>query len=88
MLEGRSFDSFDDFRKVFWMAVAADAYLVSQFDRRDKYRLAAGYAPAEDESQRHGGQSRYVLHHIQPIQHEGGVYDLNNIIVAPPEVPS
>ncbi|MFE9444815.1 HNH endonuclease signature motif containing protein [Streptomyces sp. NPDC006602] len=33
----------------------------------------------------HQGQGRYVLHHINPIQHGGGVYDLDNLVVVTPQ---
>ncbi|WP_258953416.1 LamG-like jellyroll fold domain-containing protein [Lentzea californiensis] len=84
VLEGRSFDSFNDFRRAFWQAVAADASLAAPFGTRNLSRMADGNAPFVHASQQYGGQKRYVLHHLQPIQHEGGVYDLNNIIVATP----
>ncbi|XVV02717.1 LamG-like jellyroll fold domain-containing protein [Actinosynnema sp. CA-248983] len=84
LLSGREFRDFDDFRKAFWTAVANDAELSGQFSPSNRSVMADGNAPFVPSSQRYGGQSRYVLHHVQPIQHGGGVFDLNNIVVVTP----
>lgn len=46
--------------------------------------MAAGNSPFALTAQQLGGQSRYVLHHITPIQHGGAVYDMSNLLVVTP----
>jgi hypothetical protein len=41
-------------------------------------------APIAHSSQQVGGNVSYVLHHVLPIQHGGGVYDMSNLIVVTP----
>ncbi|MFE9751133.1 HNH endonuclease signature motif containing protein [Saccharothrix saharensis] len=83
-LDGRRFGSFDDLREAFWTAVHADENLRNQFSASNQANMAAGRAPFVHPSQQYGGQRRYVLHHLDPIQHGGGVYDLNNLVVVTP----
>jgi hypothetical protein len=83
-LRGRSFASFDDFRQAFWRAVGNDADLGGGFSPTNVARMRSGNAPIAVASQHYGGSGSYVLHHSQPIQHGGGVYDMDNIVVATP----
>jgi hypothetical protein len=83
-LQGREFNSFDDFRKAFWEEASKHPEVASQFNKSGQTLMAAGKAPFVTNEQSLGGQRRYVLHHVQPIQHGGGVYDLDNIIVVTP----
>lgn len=81
-LRGQSFKSFDEFRAKFWETVADTPELASQF--RNVNTMREGYAPFAPQSQQLGGQMRYILHHRVPIQHGGGVYDLENLMVVTP----
>ncbi|MDI3390734.1 RHS repeat-associated core domain-containing protein [Streptomyces sp. B-S-A8] len=82
-LQGREFESFDKFRKAFWEEVSRHPELAGQFDKSAQTAMANGNAPFAPTAQHHG-QGRYVLHHMQPIQRGGGVYDLDNLAVVTP----
>jgi hypothetical protein len=82
-LQGREFESFDKFREAFWKEVSRHEELAGQFDKSGQTAMANGKAPFAPSSQHHG-QGRYVLHHVHPIQHGGGVYDLDNLVVVTP----
>ncbi|SIO87637.1 polymorphic toxin-type HINT domain-containing protein [Nocardiopsis sp. JB363] len=83
-LEGRSFDTFDQFRGAYWNAVADTPELAGQFAPHQVTRMRNGNAPFAVQNQQVGGQRSYVLHHITPIGRGGGVYDLDNIMVVTP----
>lgn len=83
-LRGREFESFDDFRRAFWMAVGEDDTLVQGFSRSNIRRMKQGFAPRVTPTQRLGGQRSYILHHRQPLQRGGGLYDLGNLLVVTP----
>ena len=83
-LRGRTFQSWGAMRREVWKTVAADKTLHGPFDARDLARMRAGAAPKADEMQIVGKLESYVLHHRTPIQHGGGVYDLDNIVVVSP----
>lgn len=84
-LLGQHFTSFDKFREAFWKSVSSDPSLASQFDASGRTLMAGGKAPFTVKSQAVGKNGRYVLHHVQPIQHGGGVFDLDNLIVVTPQ---
>ncbi|MFD5257292.1 DUF6531 domain-containing protein [Streptomyces bobili] len=83
-LQGKSFKTFGDFREAFWKAVANDPGLAAGFSKANRTRMAAGRAPFVTNQQAVGKNNKYVLHHVKPIQHGGGVYDLDNLIVVTP----
>jgi RHS repeat-associated protein len=83
-LQGRTFDSFGDFRQAFWTEVGGDAELSAGFSPANIARMQNGNAPFTASSQQFGGGRNYVLHHVQPIQHGGGVYDMDNLAVVTP----
>jgi len=83
-LAGQRFANFDAFREAFWTTVGNTPELASQFNRANQARMMDGYAPIAPESQHVGDQGAYVLHHIDPIQHGGGVYDMSNLLVVTP----
>ncbi|MEU9233586.1 RHS repeat domain-containing protein [Streptomyces subrutilus] len=83
-LRGRQFKNFDEFRAAFWEEVSKNPNLAGQFDSSGQTLMAKGQAPFVAKSQAVGGQKRYVLHHVKPIQRGGGVYDLDNIVVVTP----
>ncbi|MEV0262608.1 DUF6531 domain-containing protein [Streptomyces sp. NPDC050617] len=84
-MQGKNFKNFDDFREEFWTQVSRDPSLSSQFSPSNQTLIAQGKAPFVAPNQSVGGNKRYVLHHVTPIQHGGGVYDLDNIIVVTPQ---
>ncbi|WP_405388003.1 DUF6531 domain-containing protein [Streptomyces sp. NBC_01102] len=83
-LQGKSFKTFGDFREAFWKAVASDSGLAAGFSKSNRTRMAAGRAPFVANQQAVGRNNKYVLHHVKPIQHGGGVYDLDNLVVVTP----
>ncbi|CAG7640649.1 RHS repeat-associated core domain-containing protein [Actinacidiphila bryophytorum] len=84
-LQGREFKSFDDFREAFWEEVSKDPTLAPQFSPSNQTLMSQGKAPFVTDEQAVGGNKRYVLHHVTPIQHGGGVYDLDNLVVVTPQ---
>ncbi|MET8469899.1 putative T7SS-secreted protein [Streptomyces sp. NPDC006422] len=82
-LQGMDFKNFDHFREAFWKKISQHDELASQFDKSGQTAMSQGKAPYAPTSQHHG-QGRYVLHHVLPIQHGGGVYDLDNLVVVSP----
>lgn len=83
-LEGQTFKNWKEFREAFWTAVSKDPHLAGQFRASNVTRMAGGHAPFVAKNQWLGKASHYVLHHVTPIQHGGGVYDLGNIVVVTP----
>ncbi|MDC0344931.1 HNH endonuclease [Alphaproteobacteria bacterium] len=84
-LVAREFKSFDHFRGEFWKTVAESKYK-GEFGIGDIKRMSSGLAPFAPMSQRVSGAAKYQLHHAQPIQHGGGVYDIGNMQVVTPKV--
>ncbi|MEV5879748.1 putative T7SS-secreted protein [Streptomyces sp. NPDC052101] len=83
-LQGRQFNSFNEFRAAFWNEVSKNPELAEQFSSSAQTAMSDGKAPFTVTGQQAGGRGRYELHHVQPIQRGGGVYDLDNIIVVTP----
>jgi len=83
-LRGKNFRDFDHFREEFWKEVAKDPDLSSQFSRANVTRMSAGRAPKVSATQGVGKNTSYVLHHAEPIQHGGGVYDMDNLRIVTP----
>jgi hypothetical protein len=83
-LRGQSLGSFNDFRQAFWNTVGNDGDLSSGFSPSNASRMRDGQSPFVASSQTYGGQRNYILHHAEPIQHGGGVYDMDNIVVLTP----
>ena len=83
-LRGKRFPNFDEFRKAFWLAVAAVPELKSQFSPGNRGLISKGKAPFADESQQKNGQEQYQLHHRTPVHLSGELYNLDNIIVVTP----
>jgi hypothetical protein len=83
-LRGQTFETFDDLRKAFWKAVAADSELAAGFSKTNVDFMKKGEAPIPQRSQHHKGHDVFVLHHIVPIEYGGAVYDLDNLIVVSP----
>ena len=84
-LRGRTFRNWDDFRQEFWKAVGEDKHLLSQFTQSNQALIKKGKSPFAPKPLQHGGNMRYELHHIDPVEHGGGVFDLDNIMVLAPK---
>jgi hypothetical protein len=85
-LEGRQFNTYGEFRRAVWKAVADTPELASQFPADDQALMRRGCAPLVDEEQRFGEHATYQLHHEKPIAHGGGVYDMSNLKVVTPRM--
>ena len=84
-LQGQQFNTFDDFRKAFWKAVGNDPHLTKEFGADGVRRMQNELSPFAHKSQHVGKVRNYALHHLTPIQHGGGVYDMRNIVVVTPQ---
>jgi len=88
-LKGRTFKDFAEFRSAFWTEVAADPELSKGFTKVNQGEMSAGNAPfAPRAFQSHDGANgmRFNLHHDNPIEKGGPVYDMSNIYVVSPLV--
>ncbi|MBD8557371.1 S-type pyocin domain-containing protein [Pseudomonas fluorescens] len=83
-LRGKSYSSFDVFRKKLWSAVSNDLALFSQFNEAAQERLKTGNAPVVREKDSVGGRSTYELHHVERIADGGAVYNIDNLRVNTP----
>lgn len=87
-LRNRSYGSFSEMQADFWREVARDDVLSSGFNRRNRILMSRGEAPFAPSALQYGGASggRYTLHHIRPIEHGGGVYDMDNLLIVSPRL--
>ena len=83
-MRGKTFQTFDKFREAFWKEIGNDPALSVGFSSSNVTRMQNGLAPKVLNSQSLGKQNSYILHHKTPIQHNGGVYDMDNIIICTP----
>jgi filamentous hemagglutinin len=83
-LQGRSFNTFGDFREAFWREVSADSVLNRQFGSSSLIEMQSGRAPYAPGIGRAGGRIKYEIDHMNEIQDGGGVYDMNNLIIRTP----
>ena len=84
-LTGKEFNTFNDFRKVFWKTVADSSY-AKEFNKQNIKRMELGKAPFTPNSETYGKQKTYMLHHKQPINKGGDVYNLDNIQIVSPRM--
>ena len=83
-LRGKSFSSFDAFRKAFWIAVSNDIELSQQFSSRNLSGMAKGLAPAAPKTEHAGMRVAFELHHVELIKDGGAVYDVDNLRAVTP----
>lgn len=83
-LRGEEFNSFDAFRKAFWLEVANDPDLLSQFSKANQRIIKRGSSPFPIPTEQKGGRDRYEIHHVEEVQHGGKVYDVDNLRVMTP----
>lgn len=82
-LAGRRFNNFDHFRSEFWKAVSRSEH-AKAFSEGNQVAMREGRAPHVVGGQAGSGHPVYELHHVRPINQNGGVYDLSNILVVTP----
>lgn len=84
-LRDREYSSFRAFRQAFWLEVSKNPELMNQFGEAAKENLRKGSAPAAREVEWVGQRRRFEIHHVQPIQHGGAVYDIDNLNILTPK---
>ena len=84
-LRGREFSSFKAFRRAFWKAVAGDKDLFQLFNRVDQTSLRRGLSPKPHQSEHVGQRRKYELHHVEPIELGGAVYEMDNLKILTPK---
>jgi len=84
-LNGKTFETFDDFRSAFWKEVANSKY-ANEFSKHNINRMSKGLAPKVVQSQTYGELTSYILHHMTPIHAGGNVYDLDNLVIVTPKM--
>jgi hypothetical protein len=88
-LVGREFSTFDDLREAIWLSIASKEELNGTFSASNLGNIEAGNAPfAPTEFQADQSQSglRFNLHHVEPIEAGGDVYDLSNLQIVSPRI--
>ncbi|QEY71820.1 colicin-E3 [Pseudomonas denitrificans (nom. rej.)] len=83
-LRGKSFNSFNSFRRALWKAVAKDSELVAKSTRKNLQRMQKGKAPRVREVDMVGGRQSFELHHVDRVTDGGEVYDVDNLRVNTP----
>lgn len=83
-LRGKSFASFNSFRRALWKA-AASTGLVEQFTDNNVDRMREGKAPKARYRDRAGKRSSFELHHADEVAKGGKVYDVDNLNVVTPK---
>ncbi|OCH17618.1 S-type pyocin domain-containing protein [Aliivibrio logei] len=84
-LRGREFSNFDAFRKAFWTEIQKDKILTEQFSGSNISTMMKGRAPFPRKRDRVGGRVKYEIHHVKEIQHDGSVFDVDNMKITTPK---
>jgi len=84
-LRGRKFANFRAFRRAFWKAMSNDPALFEQFSKLNKIDLRDGLPPGALPSEQVGMRKKLEIHHINPINEGGAVYDIGNLTVLTPK---
>jgi hypothetical protein len=84
-LRGREFSSFRAFRKAFWKAVTNEKSLANQFTKINKIDMSKGLSPSADIAEHIGKRRKFEIHHINPINEGGSVYDISNLTLLTPK---
>jgi len=84
-LRGKKFNNFDEFRKEFWKQVSKTPELAKQFIKRNIERMAEGKAPKTPKDGKVGKRTSFDIHHEDPIDNGGGVYDMDNLRIVTPK---
>lgn len=83
-LKGKTFSSFDAFRKALWEEISRHPQLLNDLKKSNKTNVAKGKSPFVKKSERAGGRLRHELHHKDPISKGGEVYDMDNLSIMTP----
>lgn len=83
-LRGRSFASFDSFRRAFWREIGRDLSALGAPEGSFQRLTGFGRAIPADKDGRAGRRTRLEIHHVKPISEGGEVYDVDNMIIVSP----
>ncbi|MFG0517760.1 type VI secretion system tube protein TssD [Kluyvera intermedia] len=83
-LRGRTFRNFGHFREEFWLSVSECPELLRQFTKSNQTIIKSKGAPFVIEEQAIGGRELFELHHIEQIQYDGPVYNIDNLRINTP----
>lgn len=84
-LVGKKFDNFTQFRRAVYTLVSEDIKLMSQFKRANQSHLKKGYAPFAPQGEHYGKIGRYHMHHLDELQNNGDVYNIDNVRIVTPK---
>ncbi|WP_028682035.1 S-type pyocin domain-containing protein [Pseudomonas chlororaphis] len=84
-LRGKSFGSFNSFRRALWKAIANCPEFAGQFTDNNIDRMRAGSAPKARYRDRAGKRGSFELHHLDHIAKGGSLYDVDNLSVVTPK---
>lgn len=85
VLRGRTYNSFDSFRRAFWREVSRVPELADQLTVINLKNSQKGRSPLVSDIEVSGKRIRFELHHIVRIVDGGGVYDVDNLRLNTPK---
>lgn len=88
-LVGREFKTFHEMRAAIWRSIVSKPELTQHFGASslgNMRRNFAAFAPREFQVGRGPFNQRFNLHHIDPVENGGAVYDLSNLQIVSPKV--
>jgi hypothetical protein len=83
-LRGKEFKSFRVFRETFWKTLVADTELAIWFDPGSLKEMSNGRSPFVKRDNRVGKRVKFELHHNVALSNDGGLYDMENLLVLTP----
>jgi|GEM_PF-4253203 len=88
-LAGQSFNTFGDLRQAIWEQIGSNPELNSGFSRANLAKMNDGLAasaPADWLTETGAFGDSFNIHHANPIEFGGAVYDLSNLQIVSPKV--
>ena len=88
-LAGQSFNTFGDLRQAIWEQVGSNPDLNSGFSRANLAKMSDGLAPSAPTdwlTETGAFGDVFNIHHANPIEFGGAVYDLSNLQIVSPKV--
>lgn len=84
-LRGKTFGSFDAFRRALWKAISQVPELANQLDAASLGQVKLGKSTFVRKRERVGRRLKHELHHKKAIKDGGGVYDIDNLQIVTPK---
>nr|WP_288410501.1 hypothetical protein [uncultured Herbaspirillum sp.] len=88
-LAGQSFNTFGNLRQAIWEQIGSNPELNSGFSRANLAKMNDGLAasaPADWLTETGAFGDSFNIHHANPIELGGAVYDLSNLQIVSPKV--